>query len=79
MSTGLRHRFWLESALASATGIMTVVTIFWRDWIETVFGIDPDKGNGSAEWLVVVILAILTALLAVGARSEWHRARHAES
>jgi hypothetical protein len=30
-----------------------VVTLFWHDWIEAVFRVDPDQGKGSAEWLVV--------------------------
>lgn len=75
MSHALRNRFWTETILGSATGVLAVVTLFWHDWIETVFGVDPDKGNGSAEWLVVIILVIVTLTLAVGARFEWHRAR----
>jgi hypothetical protein len=79
MPPGLRLRFWLESVLGSVIGILAIVTLFWHDWIEAVFGVDPDKGNGSAEWLVVVILLVVTATLAVGARIEWRRARLAET
>jgi undecaprenyl pyrophosphate phosphatase UppP len=78
MPRGLRRRFWLESILGSVTAIIAVVTLFWHDWIEAVFGVDPDQGNGSAEWLVVLTLLILTAALAIGARFEWRRARLAE-
>lgn len=70
----LRSRFWIESILALITGIVAVVTLFWHDWIETIFGVDPDKGNGSAEWLVVVILVIATLTLTFGACFEWRRA-----
>ena len=52
--------------------------VFWHDWIEIIFGVDPDQGNGSAEWLVVVILLIVTSLLVLGARLEWRRAWLAE-
>jgi hypothetical protein len=76
MPPGLRSRFWIESILASATGILTIVTIFWRDWIEAVFGVDPDHGNGSAEWAAVAVLALAAALFAAGARIEWRHARH---
>lgn len=69
----LRSRFWIESILALITGIVAVVTLFWSDWIETIFGVDPDKGNGSAEWLVVVILVIATLTLTFGACLEWRR------
>jgi hypothetical protein len=75
MPSGLRYRFWLESILGSITGVVAVVTLFWHDWIEAVFGVDPDKGNGSVEWLVVSILFVLTVAFAAGARLEWRRAR----
>jgi DMSO/TMAO reductase YedYZ heme-binding membrane subunit len=79
MPQGLRHRFWLESVLSSTTCILAVVTLFWHDWIEAGFGVDPDKRNGSAEWLVVAVLLIVTATLAVAARLEWRRARLAKT
>jgi hypothetical protein len=78
MPAGLRRRFWLESVLGSITGVVAIITLFWHDWIEIVFGVDPDEGNGSAEWLVVVILLIVTSVLVLGARLEWRRARLAE-
>jgi hypothetical protein len=73
MPRGLRRRFWLESMLGSVTGVTAVVTLLWHDWIETVFGVNPDKGNGSAEWVVVLSLLILTAMLGIAARLEWRR------
>lgn len=78
MPHALRNRFWIECILASIAGVLAVVTLFWHDWIETVFGVDPDKGNGSAEWLVVVILVIVTLTLTFGARLEWRHARLAQ-
>jgi tetrahydromethanopterin S-methyltransferase subunit E len=78
MPHGLRHRFWLESMLGSITGVTAVITIFWHDWIEAVFDVNTDKSNGSAEWLVVLILLILTATLIIGVSFEWRRARLAE-
>ena len=75
MPSGLRIRFWIESVFASATGVLAIVTTFWPDWIESVFGSDPDHGNGSAEWLVVAVLAVVTVALVAGARYEWRRAR----
>lgn len=76
MPRGLRSRFWVESILASVTGILAIVTIFWQDWIEAVFGVDPDHGSGSAEWAAVVVLALAAAGFAAGARIEWRHARH---
>ncbi len=52
-----------------------VVTVVWHDWIEAVSRVAPDRGNGSAEWLVVAVLAAVTFALIAGARYEWRRAR----
>ena len=74
MPSGLRRRFWLESICGSVAGIVTVITLFRQDWIENVFRIHPDSGNGSAERLIVLVLLLVTVALAVGARREWRRA-----
>jgi hypothetical protein len=79
MAHKLRYRFWLECIFGSVTGIMTLVTLFWHDWIEVIFRVDPDKGSGSAEWLVVVLLSLVTVMLAVAARIEWRRTQVAEA
>ena len=74
MPSGLRRRFWLESVCGLVTGMLAAITLFWHDWIEAVFRIDPDNGDGSAEWLIVLALILVTVVLAVGARHEWRRA-----
>jgi len=74
MPSGLRRRFWLQSICGSVTGIVAVITLFWHDWIEAVFKIHRDSGNGSAEWLIVLVLLLATVTLASGARREWRRA-----
>lgn len=74
MLSGLRRRFWLQSICGSVTGIVAVITLFWHDWMEAVFSIHPDSGNGSAEWLTVLVLLLATVTLASGARREWRRA-----
>jgi tetrahydromethanopterin S-methyltransferase subunit E len=79
MPSSLRARFWLEAVTGSVTGILAVVTVFWHDWIEAVFGVDPDHGSGAAERLVVASLLVVTVVLAAGARLEWHRARLART
>jgi tetrahydromethanopterin S-methyltransferase subunit E len=70
----LRPRFWAESVTGTLTGLLFVLTFFWRDWIEAVFQVDPDHHNGSLEWLIVAVLGAITASLFLLARVEWRRA-----
>jgi len=68
-----RALLWLESALSAACSLLAVLTLVWRDWIETLTGADPDHHSGSAEWLVVAALLISAAVLSLLARREWRR------
>ena len=73
----VRTRFWIETGGAIASGVLAVLTLFWKDWIE-VTGWDPDNHSGSAEWLVVAVLAVASIGSALVARLEWLRPRLAE-
>lgn len=70
----MRKRFYTEAALAVATFVLTVVTLINQEWIEAVFGVDPDHGNGSLEWIMVGILAVATVVFGLLALSERRRA-----
>lgn len=65
--------------LSALLGIATIVTAAWPDWIEKLFGFDPDGGNGSLEWLIVVVLAVVTIAVAVLARRDLRVARRRTS
>jgi hypothetical protein len=65
--------FGLETALAIGAFALAVVTVIWRDWIEIVFGVDPDKGSGSLEWLIVVVCLTIAVTCGVAARAQWRR------
>ena len=69
----VRPRFWAETVSGTLTGFLFVLTFFWRDWIEAVFGVDPDHHNGSLEWLIVGVLGVVTVSLFLLARIEWRR------
>jgi hypothetical protein len=70
----VRARFWLESAYGLLGVVLFVVTLISREWIELIFGVDPDNGSGALE------LAVAFGLLAVSVGSgliavrEWRRA-----
>lgn len=74
---GLRPRFWAEVALGGLSGLLLLVTLVRRDWIEVLLGVDPDAGSGALEWLVVAGTALVAALCALGAGFEWRRAHPA--
>ena len=64
-------RLWLETELALISGLLLLLTLFWRDWIEAIFGVDPDAHNGSFEWLVVASLLVLTSIFVKLAHATW--------
>ncbi|MFJ9824012.1 ABC transporter permease [Streptomyces sp. NPDC101160] len=73
----LRPRFWAEVVLGSISALLFLVTLVWRDWIEVLFGVEPDAGSGALEWLIVAVTALVAVLCALGARMEWRRTRSA--
>jgi hypothetical protein len=75
MTRDVRTRFWVELVLACLSAFMFLITLVWRDWIEIVFKIEPDQGNGSLEWAIVAALGAATIGTALLARAEWRRAQ----
>ena len=69
----VRLRFWAECALAGLAAVLAVLTAAWPNWIELLFGADPDGGDGSAEWGIVAALALVAIIFAVLARFEHKR------
>ena len=77
--TQLPRRFWLELGLAGFSAFLLLLTLVTREWIELAFGVDPDRGNGSVEWLVVVAALAASVTFSVLARLDWQRAKEATS
>ncbi|MFI7407658.1 ABC transporter permease [Streptomyces sp. NPDC049627] len=75
MMQNVRMRAWVETVAAAICGILFVVTLVWRDWIERVFGVSPDLGSGALEWAIIVLALCATLAFSLLARSEWRRAR----
>ena len=75
MSGRVRRRCWVECILACLSGSLAVVTLVWHNWIELLFGVEPDGGDGSFEWAVVVFLLLVTVVFSALARIEWQRGR----
>jgi hypothetical protein len=68
-----RSLAYIETALAALAGLLAVITIFWRDWIEGLTGWDPDHHNGSFEVLIILGLAAASVVLGLAARWTWRR------
>jgi hypothetical protein len=77
--TRVSTRFWIESALAASSALFGLLTLFWKDWIEVVSGVDPDRHSGALEWLIVIACALAATVFALLARFEWRRGERAVS
>lgn len=75
MGKPIRLRFWFEAALGTITGLLCVFTLVRRDWIEFLFGVEPDGGSGELEWWIAASLLAVTLILFAFARYEWRRVR----
>jgi hypothetical protein len=65
--------FRIEVSLAVLTGLVGVLTLFWRDWIEALTGWSPDRHSGSVEFGLVAILLITSVSCAAVARRTHRR------
>lgn len=68
-----RVLFWAEAVTAVLSGFTFLLTVLRRDWIEHFFGIDPDAGSGTLEWLIAAGLFAAAAALGLLARRQWRR------
>lgn len=65
----------IETTLSVLFGGLAIMTAFWPDWIEAVFRVDPDGGDGAAEWLIVVVLGVAAIAAFILARRDYRIAR----
>jgi len=65
--------FRIEVALAVLTGVLGVLSLFWRDWIEALTGWSPDRHSGSVEFGLIAVLLITSVSCAAVARSTRRR------
>jgi hypothetical protein len=70
----LPRRFWVEVSGALLGFALAVLTLAWPEWIEEIFGVEPDGGNGMAEWGIVLGCFAIAVASSLTARREWRRA-----
>jgi hypothetical protein len=69
----LPTRFWVEMGLALFSAALLALTLVMPDWLEVLFGLAPDAGDGSVEWGMAITLAIATLVLFGWAGRTWRR------
>ena len=74
MNAQLRWRFWFESLATAGSAGFFLLTVLWKDWIELLFGLDPDHANGSIEWGITALALAVSFTFFFMARHEWRRA-----
>ena len=67
--------FWIEAVVSGLGTFLGLLTIVWRDWLEGLVGVDPDHGNGSAEWIAVAALLAIGTIAGILARRRWRHVR----
>jgi hypothetical protein len=73
MNARRRARFWIEASLAALSGCLFVITVVTPDWVEVMFGVDPDRHGGALEALISGVPLTLAIVLATLARIERRR------
>lgn len=68
-------RRWISGVLAVVSTVLLVLTLIWPQWIEGIFEVEPDSGDGSAETLLAVGLAAVAVLSSVDTAWLWWRLR----
>lgn len=68
---GSRMRALLATVFAVVGLCLCVLTLVWSEWIELLFGVDPDRGSGALELLVAGGFLVASVLLAGQARRDW--------
>jgi len=62
-----------EVATGAACLALALTTLVWQEWIEAIFGADPDHGSGSLEWATVGMLLVVAVALGTRAAVVWRR------
>lgn len=66
----VRRRYWFEITCAFLAFALALLTLIGREWIEQIFGVDPDGRSGALEWLIVLGLVLVAVASTVAARYE---------
>ena len=65
VDAGRRRRALLELGLAVVSAGLAGLTLLSPEWIEGLFGVEPDRGSGIAEWGIVFALSLIAVFFGV--------------
>jgi hypothetical protein len=68
----------VEALLAGLFAMGAAITMIVPDWIEA-FGVQPDRGDGTAEWTIVVTLGLAAMIVALLSRRHYRSLRRSLS
>lgn len=63
MTNRILLRSLAEAALGVVSALALLLTMMTPDWIERIFGLKPDGGNGQSEWIWTLALVFSMFLL----------------
>jgi hypothetical protein len=69
----LPFHFWCQIVATVLCAILLVLTLAVPQWIEILFGVEPDGGSGETEWGIVLTLAAVTAVATGLTVRTWRR------
>lgn len=64
---------WLELIAGLVSTALLMLTLFSSHWIESLFGVAPDAGNGSTEYGIAFLWAALSFLMFGLAGHRWRK------
>jgi hypothetical protein len=79
MTNKLPLRFWLETACGAVSAVVFAMTLVWPDWIERFFEVEPDAGDGTAEWGWAIAFAVVAFVCFADAGRAWRRSARARA
>ena len=71
-------RLCIEIAVSLLSATLALLTLVWPDWLELLLHVDPDGGNGTVEWAIVGLFAVVALVGSALARLEWRRLRSSQ-
>lgn len=75
MERRLRLRVRLETIFATIGLVLSALTMLWPEWVEEVFGVEPDAGSGALEWAIALGFLVVALILGLLARRGRQRLR----